>query len=77
MSLPRFTAGTARIAAGMALLFLASIALFWPGYVQYDSLGQYRQALSGSYEDWHPPVMAHLWAAFGPHGQAPMMLVQL
>ncbi|MBI0474114.1 hypothetical protein D9601_01870 [Sphingomonas sp. MA1305] len=68
---------TARLAIGMALLFLASATLFWPGYVQYDSLAQYEQALSGRYEDWHPPIMAHLWALFGARGQAPMMLLQL
>lgn len=77
MSFPRLSAGAPRLAAGIALLFLASVALFWPGYVQYDSLAQYGQALSGTYDDWHPPVMARLWALFGARGQAPMMLVQL
>jgi len=51
-----------------------------PGYALYDSVEQYRQALSGDYEDWHPPVMARLWALL--HGQfggttGPMLAVQL
>ena len=28
----------------------------------YDSVGQYEQALEGVYSDWHPPIMARLWA---------------
>ena len=28
----------------------------------YDSVSQYTQALDGRYDDWHPPVMARLWA---------------
>lgn len=35
-------------------------ALFYPAYMSADSLVQYEQALSGVYEDWHPPVMAIL-----------------
>lgn len=60
-----------------AVLFLASLVVFWPGYVQYDSLAQYRQALSGAYDDWHPPIMAHLWSLFGAAGQGPMAALQL
>ncbi|MGP7795917.1 hypothetical protein [Sphingomonas sp. CLY1604] len=60
-----------------ALLFVASLAIFWPGYLQYDSLVQYQQALSGTYDDWHPPIMAHLWSLFGPSGQGPMAVLQL
>nr|WP_277998475.1 hypothetical protein [Sphingomonas liriopis] len=58
-------------------MLAASLALFWPGYVAYDSLAQYHQALSGRYDDWHPPVMAHLWSLFGAAGPAPMLLVQM
>lgn len=61
------------------LLLLASLALFWPGIVTYDGVRQYGQAVSGVYDDWHPPAMARLWAvvgAFGP-GAGPMLLIQL
>lgn len=67
----------ARVGLAVAILFAGSLALFWPGYVAYDSLAQYRQALSGGYDDWHPPVMAHLWSVFGAHGPAPMLVVQM
>ncbi|GAC1578421.1 MAG: hypothetical protein NVS3B5_11050 [Sphingomicrobium sp.] len=52
----------------------------WPGYAQYDSVGQFRQALSGEYDDWHPPIMAWLWSRL--HAQfggttGPMLAIQL
>jgi hypothetical protein len=56
-----------------------TLAVAWPGVALYDSVWQYRQALSGDYNDWHPPVMAHLWALlhpFGP-GAAPMFVLQI
>ncbi|MEA1084127.1 hypothetical protein SFC76_07610 [Sphingomonas sp. CD22] len=71
----RRAARTLGVAA--AVLFAVSLALFWPGYVAYDSLAQYAQATSGQYEDWHPPIMARLWSLFGDHGPAPMLAVQL
>lgn len=66
--------------AGVALLLFAlSLALFWPGVAMYDSVGQFGQALTGDYEDWHPPVMAWLWGvlhrAFGG-GAQPMLVLQ-
>jgi len=71
-----------RLALAVLLLALAatSFAALWPGYALYDSVTQYRQALTGHYDDWHPPVMARLWALL--HGQfggttGPMLVVQL
>lgn len=71
----------ARIVAGGALLlFLASLAVFWPGIAMYDSVGQFGQALTGVYDDWHPPAMARLWAGlhavFGGTGE-PMLVLQM
>ena len=34
--------------------------LFSPGLMNADSIVQYQQALSGNFDDWHPPVMAIL-----------------
>lgn len=58
---------------------VATIALFRPGIATYDSITQYRQALTGAYDDWHPPAMARLWAALHPLGDGamPMLVVQL
>lgn len=66
-----------RFGGAAALLCLLSLALFWPGYLAYDSLAQYAQATGGRYDDWHPPVMARLWSLFGARGPAPMLIVQL
>ena len=78
MAIPSARAATI-VGAGAALLCLAALVLWWPGVAQYDSVEQYRQALSGVYLDWHPPVMARLWAVLhglGP-GAAPMFVVQV
>lgn len=69
-----------RVALAAALLGLVMLACFWPGVAMYDSLNQYQQILSGSYDDWHPPAMARLWSLFhaaGWPGQAPMFLFQM
>lgn len=68
------------VVAVALLLAAASFAALWPGYALYDSVGQFRQALAGQYEDWHPPVMAWLWSglhrAFGGTG-GPLLALQL
>jgi hypothetical protein len=66
--------------AGAALvLCLLFLVLFWPGIALYDSVYQYQQALTGAYDDWHPPVMARLWALLAHvwRGTGPMFLLQL
>ncbi|MBT2187125.1 hypothetical protein KK488_09235 [Sphingobium sp. H33] len=62
-----------------ALLLALSLLCFWPGAVTYDGVEQYRQALTGRYDDWHPPIMARLWAILsllGP-GAGPMLCLQM
>ena len=73
------TSAATLVAAGAALLCITALALWWPGVSAYDSLEQYRQALTGVYYDWHPPVMAHLWAVLHPlaSGAGPMLIVQM
>ena len=63
-----------------ALLFGLCVWQMWPGIAAYDTIKQYEQALSGRYDDWHPPIMARLWAvmlAAGARGTAPMLVLQL
>ena len=63
-----------------ALLLAATmIAAGWPGLAQYDSVEQFRQVLSGRYDDWHPPVMARLWSLLHVlgGGAGPMMALQI
>ncbi len=62
------------------ILFAACLVLMWPGVAAYDTVKQYEQSLSGQYDDWHPPIMARLWAALltaGARGTAPMLVIQL
>jgi len=61
---------------------VAALALslsYWPGLVTWDSVRQYDQALSGEFDDWHPPLMEWIWRQFLPvmHGPAPMLGLQL
>ena len=80
MSIELVPRATARIAILVAAaLCLASLALFWPGIAMYDTVAQYRQVLSGAYDDWHPPIMARTWAMLAPlgHGATPMLVLQL
>lgn len=67
------------VLAGAALLCALSLFLWWPGVALYDSVAQYLQVLSGHYDDWHPPVMARLWAGLARvwPGAAPMFLLQM
>ena len=63
-----------------SLLAVASLALFWPGVACFDATGQFTQAVTGHFDDWHPPIMARLWRLFvriGAWGTGPMLLVQL
>lgn len=66
-----------RIIVAALILFGLSVTVFAPGFVQYDSVGQYEQALTGQYDDWHPPIMARLWSLFAPSGAGPMLVLQL
>lgn len=77
MTAPSDRVAAPRVAFAAALLFAASLAIFWPGYVAFDSLAQHAQAIDGRYDDWHPPVMARLWSLFARHGPAPMLALQL
>ena len=65
-------------AAAMALMALG-LWVRWPGVAMYDSVMQYRQAITGAYTDWHPPIMARLWALVQPlaPGTAPMFVAQM
>lgn len=71
------------IALARALpLLVSGIAislLYWPGLVTYDGLRQYDQALSGQFDDWHPPMMEWIWRGLLPvwSGPAPMLVLQL
>ena len=75
--LPRSLGGVATIAL-LVLAACTQLLAFWPGIIVWDSIRQYGQALSGHYDDWHPPAMNWLWRQlllFGS-GPAPMLTLQ-
>ena len=61
------------------LLFGATLAMRFPGVVMYDSVAQYEQAITGTYADWHPPIMARTWALLNhlKGGTEPFFLIQM
>ena len=63
----------------VALVCVAEAIAYWPGMMTWDSIRQYDQALSGEFDDWHPPAMEWLWRRFLPvvQGPPPMLLIQL
>jgi hypothetical protein len=67
------------LAVLVAVLFAANVALHFPGVLNNDSIGQYKQAVSGRYGDWHPPVMAWLWSQLlhVADGPGPLLVLHL
>lgn len=59
--------------------WMLTLVVFAPGFAMYDTLVQYRQVLSGTFDDWHPPAMARLWQVVAPlgGGQAPLFVAQV
>ncbi|PYQ64429.1 MAG: hypothetical protein DMF53_07430 [Acidobacteria bacterium] len=60
------------------LVCLLVWAVFFPGLMSTDSVVQYGEALTGRYQDWHPPFMSillHLVLVLGG-GLGTLMLVQ-
>lgn len=72
----RATAMLCVIVGAAALIHLVAT---WPGMLVWDSIRQYGQALSGHYDDWHPPAMTWLWrqALRVRAGPPPMLLLQV
>src|SRR5262245_46797906 len=58
---------------------IAVVAYAFPGYLNFDAADQLSQAPTGSYGDWHPPMMAAYWAVLDGvvRGPAPMLLLQV
>ena len=58
----RFLCGAAAL---LALLEMgATLWLFYPGLVTYDSILQFAEAQTGRFTTTHPPLMAAVWRAF-------------
>jgi hypothetical protein len=69
----------AALLLAMAFVCAGQTYAYAPGLMTWDSIRQYGQALSGDFDDWHPPAMEWLWRRLLPvaHGPAPMLAIQL
>ena len=56
----------AALLLAMALVGAAQAYAYAPGLMTWDSIRQYGQALSGDFDDWHPPAMEWLWRQLLP-----------
>ncbi len=67
------------LGAALLVVAIAQATAYWPGIMTWDAVRQYDQALSGEFDDWHPPAMEWLWRQLVPihDGPGPMLLVQL
>jgi hypothetical protein len=61
----------------LLLAALLQAAAFWPGIMTWDAVRQYGEALSGHYDDWHPPAMDWLWRQLILFHQGPMPMLVL
>lgn len=73
---------TARRIPSYAVLIVAAaipIVYAFPGYMNYDAADQLRQARTGWYDDWHPPLMAKYWRILDEiiHGPFLMLVLQI
>src|SRR3954463_7774096 len=73
--------GLGRISPAAILIAGTAVAVVYgfPGYMNFDSAEQLRQARNGVYDDWHPPMMARYWH-FSEKlmaGPLPLLLLQV
>src|SRR5581483_833197 len=63
----------------LAVFYIASVLMLWPGVMSLDASSQYAVAISGEYSDHHPPLMSFLWRYLDYiyHGPAPMFIFHL
>jgi len=68
-----------RIAAAviLAAVWGVFVAYAWPGFMTWDSIVQLGQARSGHYGNWHPPIMARLWAVLDGIVRGPALMLVL
>jgi len=55
--------------------FVVDLIAFHPGFLNYDSFVQYKEALAGQYTDWHPPVMAAFWRMLNFIDNGPLLML--
>jgi len=65
------------VAAILIVGAMLQLSATWPGIMVWDAIRQYGQALSGHYDDWHPPAMNWLWRQLGVFGRGPAPMAAL
>jgi hypothetical protein len=65
--------------SAIAAFFIINFTVFYPGVMTYDSRTQLAEAISGSFTDQHPPIMAALWRMLliFDSGPSPMLVFHL
>ena len=61
------------------LLFTFNFSCGYPGIWFWDTNEQYTQAVTGQFNDWHPPIMAVLWSGLRwiSDGGAPLFFLHI
>lgn len=59
----------------LTVLFMVNLWFTWPGQMTPDSYGQYEMAVTGVYDDHHPPVMSVLWSLLDQVHKGPGLLL--
>lgn len=66
MAISRTHGGVALCVAGALIGIVLTLLTFYPGVLTVDSSIQLREARSHYFGDWHPPLMAAVWAVLDP-----------
>jgi hypothetical protein len=61
------------VAAGLAIVAIYA----WPGLLAWDSVVQLEEGRAHVYSDWHPPVMAAIWAVLDRVVRGPGLMLLL
>jgi len=68
--------GSGRVALIICFLaFAFNLIAYYPGFLSPDGLNQYQQAVTNTYDDWHPPIMAGLWHLLNYIYSGPLMML--
>jgi hypothetical protein len=65
----------ARLPPVWILVAAVVIATFYPGIMTNDSLSSLKQARAFEFSDWHPPIMAIIWAGLDRIVQGPALML--
>ena len=53
--------GVSAVLGTFAIVSATISIVFWPGLMDADTLGEFQQAATGKFTDWHTPILSALW----------------